>query len=132
MELGIILNFILSLWIIPYYLGSKRKIGYGWSLAACVFLTPLIGLIITLCSPKLSSNSSSDANDPSTYQGSYSGGHNSNSSTYQGGYSGGHNSPDSTYQGGYSGGHNNSNSGYGSSNNNINQRGEYREGDLYK
>ena len=53
-------------------------------------------------------------------------------STYQGGYSGGHNSPDSTYQGGYSGGHNNSNSGYGSSNNNINQRGEYREGDLYK
>lgn len=31
MELGIILNFILSLWIIPYYLGSKRKIGYNES-----------------------------------------------------------------------------------------------------
>lgn len=53
MILGIIINLILSLWIIPEYLGSKRKIGYTWSLIACLFLTPLIGVIITLLSPKL-------------------------------------------------------------------------------
>jgi hypothetical protein len=53
MILGIIINLILSLWIIPAYLGSKRKIGYTWSLIACLFLTPLIGVIITLVSPKL-------------------------------------------------------------------------------
>jgi len=35
------------------YLGSKRKIGYVWSMLACIFLTPLIGTIITLISKKL-------------------------------------------------------------------------------
>ncbi len=53
MILGIIVTFILSLWIIPEYLGRRRKIAFTWSLVACVFLTPLIGLIITLVSPKL-------------------------------------------------------------------------------
>ena len=33
-------------------LGRKRKIGYGWSFVLCLFLSPLIGLIITLCSKK--------------------------------------------------------------------------------
>jgi len=33
-------------------LGINRKIGYGWSLFFCVFLSPLIGLIIILCSKK--------------------------------------------------------------------------------
>ena len=33
-------------------LGSNRKIGYGWSLFACLFLSPIIGLIIILCSDK--------------------------------------------------------------------------------
>lgn len=32
-------------------LGKKRKIGFGWSLALCV-ISPLIGLIIILCSKK--------------------------------------------------------------------------------
>ena len=32
-------------------LGKKRKIGFGWSLALC-FLSPLIGLIVILCSKK--------------------------------------------------------------------------------
>lgn len=53
MALGIIINLLLSLWIIPMYLGTKRKIGYVWSMLACLFLTPIIGLIITLISPKL-------------------------------------------------------------------------------
>jgi hypothetical protein len=33
-------------------LGIKRKIGYWWSLFACLFLSPIIGLIIILCSKK--------------------------------------------------------------------------------
>lgn len=53
MALGIIINLLLSLWIIPMYLGSKRKIGYVWSMVACLFLTPIIGIIITLISPKI-------------------------------------------------------------------------------
>lgn len=53
MALGIIINLLLSLWIIPMYLGAKRKIGYVWSMLACLFLTPIIGVIITMISPKL-------------------------------------------------------------------------------
>lgn len=53
MILGTIISFLLALWIIPQYLGQKRRIGFTRSLLACVFLTPLIGLIITLLSPKL-------------------------------------------------------------------------------
>jgi len=53
MALGIILNLLLSIWIIPMYLGTKRKIGYVWSMLACLFLTPIIGVIITMISPKL-------------------------------------------------------------------------------
>ncbi len=33
-------------------LGRDRKIGYGWSLFVCLFLSPIIGLIIILCSKK--------------------------------------------------------------------------------
>lgn len=33
-------------------LGRDRKIGYGWSLFCCIFLSPLIGLIIILLSKK--------------------------------------------------------------------------------
>lgn len=36
-------------------LGKDRKIGYGWSLFFCIFLSPIIGLIIILCSKKNSS-----------------------------------------------------------------------------
>jgi hypothetical protein len=53
MVFGILLNLLFSLWIIPMYLGENRKIGYMWSMVACLFLTPLIGVIITLSSPKL-------------------------------------------------------------------------------
>ena len=34
-------------------LGRNRKIGYGWSFFFCLMLSPLIGLIIILCSNKI-------------------------------------------------------------------------------
>lgn len=36
-------------------LGRNRKIGYGWSFLLCLFLSPIIGLIITLNSKKVDS-----------------------------------------------------------------------------
>jgi len=33
-------------------IGKNRRIGFGWAFAASLFLSPLIGLIITLCSKK--------------------------------------------------------------------------------
>ncbi len=46
----LIINVIIS-FLIPL-LGKNRKIGYGWSLVLCLFVSPIIGLIITLCSDK--------------------------------------------------------------------------------
>jgi len=43
---------LLPLYLIPKLLGSKRKIGFGWSLFWCILLSWPIGLIITLISPK--------------------------------------------------------------------------------
>lgn len=51
--LGLMINLILSVGVIPHYLGRKRKIGYVWSMVACLFLTPLIGVLITVASPKI-------------------------------------------------------------------------------
>lgn len=33
-------------------IGKERKIGYLWSFLLCLFLSPIIGLIIILCSKK--------------------------------------------------------------------------------
>ena len=33
-------------------LGNNRKIGYGWSFVLCLFLSPIIGVIIILFSKK--------------------------------------------------------------------------------
>lgn len=33
-------------------LGRNRKIGYGWSFVLCLFLSPIIGVIIILFSKK--------------------------------------------------------------------------------
>jgi phosphoglycerol transferase MdoB-like AlkP superfamily enzyme len=43
---GIIISALVAL------LGKNRKIGYGWSFVLCLFLTPIIGLIIILFSKK--------------------------------------------------------------------------------
>jgi len=39
--------------LIAQYAGTKRKIGFGWSLFFCIFLSPIIGGIITMLSPKV-------------------------------------------------------------------------------
>jgi len=36
-------------------LGRNRKIGYGWSFVLCLFLSPIIGVIIILFSKKVDS-----------------------------------------------------------------------------
>lgn len=33
-------------------IGRNRRIGFGWAFAASLFLSPLVGLIIALCSKK--------------------------------------------------------------------------------
>lgn len=52
----VIIIFILDIFIsflIAYFLGSKRKIGFGWSFFFSIFPNPIIGLIITLLSQKI-------------------------------------------------------------------------------
>jgi hypothetical protein len=46
----IVIWFILAALIA--LLGKNRKIGYGWSFVLCLFLSPIIGLIIILFSKK--------------------------------------------------------------------------------
>lgn len=36
-------------------IGKNRKIGYGWSFVLCLFLSPIIGVIIILFSKKVDS-----------------------------------------------------------------------------
>ena len=36
--------------------GKKRSIGYGWTFVLCLFVSPLIGMIIALCSKKKDTN----------------------------------------------------------------------------
>jgi len=43
-------------------LGKNRKIGYGWSFLLCLFLSPIIGLIIILFSKKVDSVDFVDVN----------------------------------------------------------------------
>jgi Na+/melibiose symporter-like transporter len=44
--------FVIILAALVALLGKDRKIGYGWSFVLCVFLSPIIGLIIILFSKK--------------------------------------------------------------------------------
>lgn len=46
---GVIISALVAL------LGRNRKIGYGWSFVLCLFLSPIIGLIIILFSKKVDS-----------------------------------------------------------------------------
>jgi len=52
MEQFVILLVGVGLAALVGQLGKKRKIGFGWSFALSLFLTPIIGLIITLFSKK--------------------------------------------------------------------------------
>lgn len=37
---------------IAHFLGRKRQIGFGWSFFFCLFLSPIIGFIVTMLSRK--------------------------------------------------------------------------------
>lgn len=50
--LFILLIYLGLAFLIAHFLGSKRKIGFGWSFFFCVFPNPIIGLIITMLSRK--------------------------------------------------------------------------------
>jgi hypothetical protein len=51
-KIGISGILILTSLVIAYFFGRKRQIGFWWSLFFCIFLNPIIGLIITLISKK--------------------------------------------------------------------------------
>jgi hypothetical protein len=44
--------FGIIAFLIAHFLGSKRQIGFGWSLFFCLFLSPLGGFITTMLSRK--------------------------------------------------------------------------------
>jgi hypothetical protein len=44
--------FLLIICALTALLGRNRKIGYGWGLFFCLIFSPLVGLIIILCSKK--------------------------------------------------------------------------------
>jgi len=48
----LLINFGL-VYVIAKFIGKKRLIGFGWSLALGIVATPVLGLIITLLSPKI-------------------------------------------------------------------------------
>ena len=56
----IVLQIIVSALIA--LLGKDRKIGDGWAFVLCLFLSPIIGLIIILCSKKKSAVDFIDVN----------------------------------------------------------------------
>ena len=53
MGITIIVYLLLSVWIIPKYVGEKRKLGFVWTMVICVFLSPIVGLIAALISPRI-------------------------------------------------------------------------------
>jgi len=56
MERLILLLLFVGLCYIIALAGKKRKIGFGWSFFFCLFLSPIIGGIITFLSPKVFDN----------------------------------------------------------------------------
>ena len=50
--IAVVLNFLLT-YLIAKYIGTQRQIGYSKSIFWCILLSPIIGFIIVLSSPKL-------------------------------------------------------------------------------
>ena len=48
---GLVAGCLLA--VIVGLVGSRRRIGFGWAFLLSVCLSPLVGLIVTLCTPKL-------------------------------------------------------------------------------
>jgi hypothetical protein len=46
-----LVNLLLSL-LVAKLVGQKRNIGFGWTFFFCLFLSPLLGLLIALLSDK--------------------------------------------------------------------------------
>ena len=59
--MGVLILSVCLSYVVANYLGSKRRIGFGWSLFFCLTLTIIGGLIVTLLSRK----DYSDAKPPS-------------------------------------------------------------------
>ena len=55
LTLYILLIFIAASHLIAEYIGTKRAIGYGQSVFWSLTFSPIIGLIVTLCSKKIES-----------------------------------------------------------------------------
>lgn len=49
-SMGIVAVIILS--VLVAWMGAKRKIGFGWALFFSLMLSPVVGLIVVLCSRK--------------------------------------------------------------------------------
>lgn len=56
MEVIFILAINIGLCYLIAKAGEKRKIGFGWSFFLSIFLSPIIGGIITMLSPKVFDN----------------------------------------------------------------------------
>jgi MFS family permease len=55
MESPMFMTFIIAIifgFIIAYFLGTKRQIGFGWSFFFCAFLSPIGGFLVTMLSRK--------------------------------------------------------------------------------
>ena len=48
---GLLAGCLLA--VIVGLVGSRRRIGFGWAFLLSVVASPLLGLIVTLCTPKL-------------------------------------------------------------------------------
>lgn len=53
MEIVVVLVINIAIAFLIAKAGEKRKIGFGWSFFFCLFLSPIIGGIITMLSPKV-------------------------------------------------------------------------------
>ena len=50
--IAVVLHFVFT-YLIAKYIGTQRQFGYRKSIFWCILLSPMIGLIIVLSSPKL-------------------------------------------------------------------------------
>ncbi len=48
-----VLIYLYATYLVAKTFGAKRQIGYSKSIYWCILLTPIIGLIVTLSSPKI-------------------------------------------------------------------------------
>jgi hypothetical protein len=48
-----IVLYLLLCFLVAWFIGRKRNMGFGFSFLMCILFSPLIGLIITLFSKKI-------------------------------------------------------------------------------